>query len=174
MISRRLFLKAAAWFTATGMACSAFASENHERVLNLYHLHTGERLTTVYYSAGMYNAEARVALDRLLRCHFTDEVAPIDVAVLDLLCDIKDRFGKGKQIEIVSGYRSPHYNAYLRNHGRRVARDSMHVRGRAIDFSIDGASSRDLARAAQGFCAGGVGRYPHFVHIDVGLVRYWS
>jgi len=31
----------------------------------------------------------------------------------------------------------------------------------------------ELYRTARAFAAGGVGKYPEFVHIDVGRVRYW-
>lgn len=173
MISRRLFLKAAAWFTAGGMGRRVFAADNRDRVLDLSHIHTGEHGVIAYRISGAYDTEALAALNRLLRCHFTDEVAQIEVAVLDLLCDVRDRFGREKEVQVLSGYRSPSYNAYLRSRGRGVAKDSLHLRGRAIDFSMPGVSPHELAEAARAFSAGGVGRYHDFIHIDVGAVRYW-
>jgi uncharacterized protein YcbK (DUF882 family) len=98
---------------------------------------------------------------------------PIDIKVIDLLCDIKDRCGRNKEITIISGYRSSLYNGLLRRQGRNVSRNSLHLEGRAIDFTIEGVSKRKLVYIAKSFKAGGVGKYPEFVHIDVGDLRYW-
>ena len=88
-------------------------------------------------------------------------------------CAIKDRLAPGREITIISGYRSPEYNEHLRRLGRRVAAGSLHMAGLAIDFAIDGIGMGELVRTAKLFTAGGVGTYPEFVHIDVGRVRYW-
>ncbi|MDP2158456.1 MAG: DUF882 domain-containing protein, partial [Nitrospirota bacterium] len=109
----------------------------------------------------------------LMRCHYADEVKPISTEVLDLLCDIKDRFHKDRRIEIISGYRSVEYNEYLRTRSRKVARDSYHMQGLAVDFSVSGMSKNTLTEIAKSFYAGGVGKYSEFVHIDVGPIRYW-
>jgi uncharacterized protein YcbK (DUF882 family) len=93
--------------------------------------------------------------------------------VLDLLSDIKDIVGKEKEIQIISGYRSIAYNELLISQGRNVSRNTLHLQGLAIDFSIEGVSNKGLSRIAKSFSAGGVGKYPEFVHIDVGRVRYW-
>ena len=175
MISRRHFLKyvAAASVAFSLKTNTVFASRNTERSLNIYNIHTGERLETVYFSSGVYDYEALEKINYMLRCHYTNEVKAIDPGVLDLLSDIKDKVGKNRQLNIISGYRSPEYNSYLINSGRRVAKDSLHLRGLAIDFSIDGISNNTLSGIAKSFGSGGVGQYPDFVHIDVGRVRYW-
>ena len=182
MISRRGFLGgflgAAGVYGLGGLfsaraAASARAENSPEKVLGLYNVHTGERLSTRYCADGCYNENELGRINYILRCHYTNTVKPINLKVIDLLCDIKDRLAPGKEIAIISGYRSPEYNEYLRRLGRHVAAGSLHVAGLAIDFAIDGIGMGELCRTAKVFAAGGVGTYPDFVHIDVGRVRYW-
>jgi len=173
MISRRAFIQGLA---AAAILCSytkALGSVPLERALSLYNVHTDEDLDVTYFSDGSYDYEALGKINHLMRCHHADEVKPIDTGVLDLLCDIKDRLHKDRRIEIISGYRSVEYNEYLRLRSRKVARDSYHMQGLAIDFSISGMSKKTLSGIAKSFYAGGVGKYRQFVHIDVGPIRYW-
>ncbi len=173
MISRRNFLRTVLAITASYPFKKAFASPKAERFLDLYNVHTGERLSTTYYTSGGYNSSAIKEINYLLRCHYTNEVMPVDIRILDLLCDIKDIFGKDREVHIISGYRSSVYNKYLRRLGRKVARESLHLCGLAIDFVIPDISSRELSDVARSFFAGGVGKYPEFVHIDLGRIRHW-
>jgi len=173
MISRRNFLKAVFTIIAAYPFRNAFAFTKTERILHLYNIHTGERINTTYYESGAYDNEAISKINYLLRCHYTNEVMPVDVTLLDVLCGIKDVFGRDKEIHIISGYRSYAYNEYLRSLGRKVVKNSLHLYGLAIDFSIPYINSRELSSVAKSFSAGGVGTYPEFVHIDVGRTRYW-
>lgn len=173
MISRRNFLKTALTVTASYPFTRAIAAPKAERSLKLYNTHTDESLSRIYYSSGIYNDSAIKEINYLLRCHYSNEVMPINIKLLDLLWNIKDVFGKDREIHIVSGYRSHAYNRFLRNIGRMVAMESLHLYGLAIDFSIPGISSHELSRIAKSFSAGGVGRYPGFVHIDLGRIRSW-
>ena len=173
MISRRVFLKT----LLTAAVCypfkSAFAYQGKERLLNMYNIHTDERFSEVYFASGAYNQDAIDHINYFLRCHYTNKIVPIDIRVIDLLCDIKDKCGRNREITIISGYRSLVYNNLLRRQGHHVSKNSLHLQGRAIDFTIEGISNRKLARIAKTFEAGGVGTYHEFVHIDDGDVRYW-
>ena len=182
MISRRGFLKgalgAAGAFGLAGLFpersnASVDARESAERVLSLHNVHTGERLHTQYCSDGCYDENELGRINYILRCHYANTVKPIDRKVIDLLCKVKDRLAPGKEINIISGYRSPEYNEYLIRLGRHVAAGSLHMAGLAIDFAIDGVGMGELQKTAKALVAGGVGKYPEFVHIDVGRVRYW-
>jgi uncharacterized protein YcbK (DUF882 family) len=175
LISRRRFLKTALAASAVLPfgAAGAFAAQKTERSLNLYNIHTDESLDICYYSAGRYDYEALERINYFLRCHYTNKVKTIAVGVLDLLDDIGKVIAKGKQLRIISGYRSPEYNEYLREMGRHVAANSYHMRGLAIDFAVEGIGTKRIAGVAKSFDSGGVGWYPDFVHIDVGPVRYW-
>lgn len=178
MISRRNFLKTMAAGVVSvypfkkALASQKAFSEN-EKALNMYNTHTGESINIKYYGSGVYDSDALNRINHFLRCHYTNEVMAIDVRLLDLLCDIQGIFGNGRQIKIISGYRSFEYNEYLRSLGRRVSKNSLHLHGLAIDFEMPGIGNSELYRIAKSFGAGGVGLYPEFVHIDTGRIRYW-
>jgi hypothetical protein len=82
-------------------------------------------------------------------------------------------------IHVVCGYRSPATNEMLRSRSRSsgVAKTSLHMQGKAIDFTIPSAEVADVRAAALRIQGGGVGYYPTsgvpFVHMDVGNVRHW-
>lgn len=173
MITRRRFIQSLALLSVAYPFRKVFAAYEEARSLSLYNIHTDEHLDITYFSAGRYDYEALGRINHLLRCHYNDRVRPIDTGVLDLLCDIKNRLGADREIQIISGYRSPEYNDYLRSRGRNVAKNSYHMQGVAIDFSVQGFSMSSLSQAAKSFLAGGVGQYADFVHIDTGPIRYW-
>jgi uncharacterized protein YcbK (DUF882 family) len=185
IISRRNFLKIVAAGAAVYPFNNVFASQKiasktatkttskTERTLNMHNIHTGENLEIKYYSSGKYDPDALNEINRFLRCHNTNKVHDIDIRLLDLLYKIKNVTGKNQQAQIISGYRSPAHNEYLLSLGRRVSPNSLHLQGRAIDFTIPGINNSRLARIARSFAAGGVGLYSSFVHIDTGRVRHW-
>lgn len=177
MISKRDFIKAALFALWTccfkGVAAALPAPESEEMSLRLYNIHTGEHLETTYCRRGCYNENEVHCINHLLRCHYVNREMPISLKVVDLLCRIKDKLGYDREISIISGYRSPEYNEYLRRLGHHVAAGSLHMTGLAIDFSMPGIATGELARVAKAFSAGGVGKYSDFIHIDVGRVRYW-
>ncbi len=173
MISRRKFLRALVAGATMFSFNNVFASTYDERILSMHNIHTGERMKIQYCLCGNYDREALDRVNHFLRCHYTNEVKEIDVNLLNLLCEIKNRVDKDGEIQIISGYRSPAYNEYLVDHGHNVSRNSLHLKGLAIDFAMEGTGSNKLSGFAKSFQAGGVGKYPDFVHIDVGRVRYW-
>lgn len=172
-ISRRLFcqaLAAAALFPASAVAA---ASPRGQR-LGLQNLHTGENLDLTLRQRGRYDRETLAALNRFFRCHHTGEIADIDPAAVDVLCELCRSLGFRGRVQIISGYRSPSYNEFLRRLGRKVAKQSLHTQGLAIDFAVPGLSSARVGKAARSLAAGGVGVYRDFVHVDTGRVRYWK
>lgn len=173
MITRRNFLKSCLISASLFSFRTAFSSTTPVRILHMENIHTGEHLHIEYFLSGVYDSEALERINYFLRCHYTNKVMPIDVRVLDLLCDINESIGSRKPIRIISGYRSDIYNEKLIKDGRNVSTKSLHLFGCAIDFAIAGISCREIAQVARSFRAGGVGQYPEFVHIDVGRVRSW-
>ena len=180
MISRRKFIGAALAAAVILPIEEAFAKKyrpfrlpKKERILDLYNIHTEETIRTRYFAHGIYDRDEIDKLNYFLRCHYTGEVIPIDIKVIDLMCDIKDRYHKETPIKIISGYRSPRYNELLINEGHGVSSQSLHLKGMAIDFEIDGIKTNELSLTAKTFQKGGVGKYDDFVHIDVGRIRYW-
>lgn len=113
-------------------------------------------------------------LDRFLRCHFTNEPTAMDARLAKVLLDAARHF-KATRINIVSGFRAPKYNLMLRKKGRRVAKDSEHTRGHAVDFWLPDVPTERLYEWALRNAIGGVGKYisDGFVHMDVGRRRSW-
>ncbi|MGR8935574.1 MAG: DUF882 domain-containing protein [Gammaproteobacteria bacterium] len=145
------------------------------KTLAFEHTHTGDKLRLTYFEHGRYIEEALQEIDYLLRDFRTDDIYPIDTALLDQLFILKQTLGVNKPFHIISGYRSPRTNALLRKRSRGVAEHSFHMQGRAIDIRLEGVSSRTIRDAALSLAQGGVGYYPrnNFVHLDTGDFRTW-
>ena len=179
-VSRRTFLTAG---LAAAVACfspyKAFASVLKafppEKALAFYNTHTGETLKSVYWEQGTYVPQALAEINHILRDHRTGEVREIEPALLDLLCALHQKLGSAAPFSIISGYRSPETNSHLSSKSKGVAKNSMHLLGKAIDIRLPGHELKTLQRAAVDLRRGGVGYYPSsdFVHVDVGRVRYW-
>lgn len=113
-------------------------------------------------------------VDRFLRCHFTNHAIKMDGRLFGVLIKAADHF-KVERVDIVSGFRAPKYNLMLRKKGRRVARNSQHTFGNAVDFRLPGVTTEQLRDWARRLRLGGVGYYQgdKFVHVDTGPIRYW-
>jgi hypothetical protein len=102
----------------------------------------------------------------------------IDPKTVDLMWELHADLGSKAPIHIICGYRSASTNAMLKKIGRNVAKQSMHIRGKAIDLYFPDVPVSKIRGSAIVRQAGGVGYYPRsgvsgFVHIDSGNVRYW-
>jgi uncharacterized protein YcbK (DUF882 family) len=174
-MSRRSFLISSLCATAGLLLPSgALATISKPRQLSFYHTHTGKTLE-IEYTPGKYRAPVRKALEQFL-CDFrTGEKHPIDPHLFDSLCAIQDCCGRRTSFEIISGYRSPKTNAYLRKQSSGVAKKSFHMQGRAIDIRASEIPSNVLRDLAVQLHNGGVGYYPksNFIHIDTGIKRSW-
>ena len=144
------------------------------RSVSLYHTHTGEKLSLVYFEGGDYVPEALASLNNMLRDFRTGEVCEFDARLFDTLYAVNLACGEGTY-EVVSAFRSEQTNRMLRQQSKRVAKDSLHVSGRAVDVRLAGRDTRRLRDAALALQQGGVGYYPrsNFVHLDTGPVRTW-
>src|SRR6185295_9737761 len=154
------------------------AAKAPERVLSFFNTHTGERLKTTYCTGGSYQPDALRDLNYILRDFRANEIKPIDPRLFDLLTELGGTLETDQPFHIISGYRSPHTNAMLRERGGAVtgvASHSLHMVGQAIDIRVPGVQLPNLRNAARSLKIGGVGFYPdlNFVHVDVGRVRYW-
>jgi uncharacterized protein YcbK (DUF882 family) len=180
-IDRRSFLK-------LGLACAAtlaaplpcFAQlhplQSKEKTLSFYNTHTGEKLKkVVFWADGQYLPEALTDINYLLRDFRTDEITDIDPQLCDQLFAVRQKLGTDRPFHIISGYRSPQTNRMLRSRSNGVAKNSLHMVGRAIDIRVPGHRLSDLRKVALSLKAGGVGYYPtsNFVHMDTGRVRRW-
>lgn len=145
------------------------------RELAFHHTHTGEELNIVYWRAGSYLPEALDAVNRFMRDFRTGDQVSIDPHLLDVLHTLALATGTKSSFHVISGYRSPRTNASLRKRRRGVARNSQHLRGRAIDVRLEDVDTRTLRDTAIALGRGGVGYYKRsrFVHVDTGPIRTW-
>ena len=150
------------------------ASESNARRILFYHTHTDERLSIVYSVEGEYVPESLAELNRFLRDFRTGDVHEIDPELFDILWDLRRTTGGGTY-EVISAYRCPATNEQLRDGSGGVAKNSLHMQGRAIDVRLTEVPTVDLRDAALKLKRGGVGYYEQsdFVHVDTGRVRRW-
>jgi uncharacterized protein YcbK (DUF882 family) len=144
------------------------------RELAFNHLHTGEKLRRVYWVDGRYVPGALADINYLLRDFRTGDKVAIDVSLLDLLADMRRYLDTKKPLEVISAYRSPQTNSQLAEQSGGVAKQSLHMEGKAIDVRVPGSHLSMVRKVALAMERGGVGYYPGaFVHLDVGRVRWW-
>lgn len=146
-----------------------------DRSLFFYNVYTGEQLKADYWSNGQYLTEVLSDVNHIFRDHLTEAIEVIDTNLLDLLFALQEKLRISEPLHIVSGYRSPQTNAKLRKWKKGVAKNSLHMYGKAVDIRVPGYSSKAIRVAAMELQGGGVGYYPRagFVHLDVGDIRYW-
>lgn len=180
LIDRRKFIRmglitAASALLSKNAVASALEPEAEVRELHFYNLYTHEDLKVVYWKDGWYVPDALARIDYIFRDIHNGKVMTIKTDLLDLLFDIRRNVHIDKPFQIVSGYRTPGSNAMLSKQKKGVAKNSLHMYGKAVDIRVPGFSLRSLRREAMKLGRGGVGYYPrsHFVHVDVGKVRYW-
>ncbi|WP_020564480.1 YcbK family protein [Methylosarcina fibrata] len=162
-------------YVNTQPVLSPYLHAVEHKTLAFEHTHTGDKLKLTYFEHGRYIEEALREINYLLRDFRTDDVHPIDTALLDQLFFLKQTLGVNKPFHIISGYRSPFTNSWLRRFSHGVAEHSFHMQGRAIDIRLEGVSSKTIRNAALTLAQGGVGYYPrdNFVHLDTGRFRTW-
>lgn len=180
LLTRRRFLRLSGLATLASfsprLGLAALKNfQSPERSLSFHNTHTGESLERVYWAKGSYLPEALSDINYILRDHRSGDIKTIDARLLDLVHAIGLKLDAQEPFHIVSGYRSPRTNAFLRKCGRGVARNSLHLYGKAVDIRLPECPLSLLRRVAMEMRGGGVGYYPrpNFVHIDVGRVRSW-
>lgn len=163
-------LTAGLWF---GFGEDATAG-GETRTITFYQTHTKENLSITYKVDGRYIPSAMEKLNYILRDWRRNEVIRIDPKTIDLVWELHADLGSTRPIHIISGYRSPKTNAFLKRIGRNVAKKSQHTLGKAIDIRFPDIPVEKLRNSALVRQVGGVGYYPgSFVHVDSGRVRNW-
>lgn len=176
--TRRRFIQLGLSTLACTVAMPALASFPRikgDKSLAFHNLHTDERLSIVYWQNGEYVPNAHARINHILRDHYSGDVYPIDMHLIDLLYDLQTRLHNDRPIEVISGYRSPRTNLELASISTGVAKNSYHTKGMAIDIRMSGVPLPVLHNTALEMRRGGVGYYPdsQFVHVDVGPRRFW-
>jgi uncharacterized protein YcbK (DUF882 family) len=175
LIDRRTFL----WQTglaACAVPAMARAFADDSRSLSFVHTHTGEQLSAVYFANGAYVPDSLQRINELLRDFRSEEVHPIEPALLDLVHQLWTTAGQAQPLQVISGYRSPTTNQMLHSRSTGVAEHSLHMLGQAIDIRLPGCATTELCTLARRMGRGGVGYYrvSDFVHVDVGRPRIWG
>ena len=146
------------------------------RRLSMYSGRTGETLNTIYWIDDKYIDEAVHEISVFMRDWRANSVKTIDHRTLDIMAASHNVMNVSEPYIMLSGYRSAKTNAMLRSRSSGVARNSLHIKGQAVDLRLKSRSVTQMARAALSCRAGGVGKYrnANFVHMDCGDVRSWS
>lgn len=175
--SRRtfFFFAAAAGSTLVIRPDASSAAESATRILALHSRWSEENFIGPFFERGQYLSTALDEINHLFRDRHDDTVHDIDVRLLDLLYAFKQRTNYRSSYEVVCGYRSKKTNRMLRKRSRLVAKDSLHMKGEAVDVRFYGMELAEAHQIALAMQAGGVGYYPRqgFMHLDVGRVRSW-
>ncbi len=146
-----------------------------DRSLTFYHTHTDKWLTVTFAESGDYLSGALEEVNQFLGDFRTGHARIMDPELLDILYELRQAVGSDGAYEVISAYRSPATNEMLRQRSSGVARNSQHLKGKAIDVRLQGVNTAVLRDAAIKLRRGGVGYYEgsDFVHVDTGRVRRW-
>jgi len=146
-----------------------------ERQLRLANVHTGEILDVVYWADGKYIPDHVGQLNWFMRDHRAKESARMHIRLYDTLNELQNSIGSDSRIHVLSGFRTSGTNEYLRKRSNAVAKNSFHIKGRAVDLYIPEVDAESIMDKARKIGRGGVGYYKNrnFVHLDTGRPRFW-
>ncbi len=150
-------------------------NDKEEKFIWLTRRDSGEQFKEVFFANGKYNFESYKKFCWLMRdIRGGNEVVSIDANLLNIAYKIQNTllgFNLRKPININSGYRSPKTNAATEG----SAKNSFHMKGKAIDISVEGLDASLIGYLGVIMAKGGVGFYPtkHFIHLDTGDKRQW-
>jgi uncharacterized protein YcbK (DUF882 family) len=176
VVSRRTLLAGlagTALVTATGVPAAAATPG---RTLQFFRYHSGEKLTAPYFAHHHYRDNILQEINKICRDLREKQETVMDVHLLDYVYAVAHAVDPNPVVEIISAYRTPKTNAWLRSKSTNVAKHSLHMQGRAMDIRIRGHEPEQVAAVARSMKRGGVGLYVRsgFVHLDTGSPRFWG
>ena len=140
------------------------------RHLTMTNGRTGETYDRDFVVDGQFVPDALEEFNRFARDWRQNEVKTMDPAAINIVWKIWRMIGTDTPFNLTSGYRSPKTNASLNG----AAKQSYHMRGKAMDLTNSSVSPANVHKAAMTLWAGGVGRYVDFTHVDSGPKRRWG
>lgn len=148
------------------------AASRGSHALNMINAHTDEHFNLTLIEDGRWVPEALAEFDWFARDWRQSAEYPIHPDSLMILVGLQKMMESAQPMVLLSGYRTPKTNRSIPG----AAKNSLHMRGLAIDITQPDRSLRQLHRAAVSLRAGGVGYYAdkHFVHVDSGPIRHWN
>lgn len=179
-MDRRQFLGGSVGI-AVGALClpelAAAARFDQVRTLRVRRVSTGEQVNVAYWSEGRVLRDGYQRLNHALRDVHANQSTMMAVPLLDVMAWVQTWFtlhGWNIPLLINSGYRTERTNSGLEG----AAKNSLHLRGLAVDFTMPGVPTEYLGQLLRRLQQGGVGIYQRggpdgFVHLDVGNIRSW-
>ena len=144
--------------------------------LVLRHAYFDTTLDVRYRHAdGSYDPAALERIAYFFRSREDGRQSAISLRLVELLSYVQEQYHP-RQMILLSGFRSPAFNADLRSAGRAAASASLHTEAMAADIMFAGVDMRVLWHRLRDLGSGGVGYYRanKFLHIDTGPPRFWE
>jgi uncharacterized protein YcbK (DUF882 family) len=143
------------------------------RTVRLQHV-SGERIVCTYWSDGQVVDSGYRELCWFMRDRVVQRAVYMSPVLLDIaygVCGWLAHFGIRDPMVLTSGHRDRSRNDQIEG----AVRNSLHITGEAMDVTIPGISTLQLARFALWLGGGGVGWYPRkdVTHLDRGRLRAW-
>lgn len=129
----------------------------------------GETFTENYVVNGEFVQSALENFNWFARDWRHDDPTNMDPGLLDIIWFLSDMLNTTSPWNMNSGYRNPASNATVGG-----ARQSYHMRGKALDVTNPQKPPSAIQGAGRALSKGGVGSYNSFTHVDTGPVRTWS
>jgi uncharacterized protein YcbK (DUF882 family) len=146
--------------------------------IHLRNAHTKEEVRLRFFTLTGYDLDAIARINWILRDWREGETQQIDVRLFWGLAALRlaaMKDGHSGLIQANSGFRTQKTNRHLISLGYRAAPESLHLKARAVDLTMDGVPMEIVSDYARWLEIGGVGYYrrSNFVHIDSGEDRFW-
>lgn len=147
------------------------------RELWLYREQTKENIRACYYRNGEIDLDGYKKISWILRDTAENKAVYMDTQLMDILRGVYGYFinyGYDQPLIIKSGYRT--FKTNQRGAKEGTAKNSYHLKGRAVDVHAPGIPDWYVANLGLYFKKGGVGVYPKrdFTHLDTGPQRFWK
>jgi len=143
--------------------------------LVLRHAYFNTTLDVRYrHTDGTYDAAALAQINHFFRSREDGREAPMSLRLIELLAYVHDHYHP-QQMILLSGFRSPQFNADLAA-GGGAAQTSLHTEAMAADIMFRGIDMARLWHQLRALRTGGAGYYRKgkFLHIDTGPPRFWE
>ena len=149
-------------------------ADGETRTISFHHLHTKEDLTVTYKRNGRYDEYGLQQINHLMRDWREQEPIKMDPHLIHVLWEVHREVGGKEPISVICGYRSSGTNPKLRRRSSGVAKFSLHMQGKAIDFHIPGVPLKRCVRPGCARNAEGSGFSVFRLRpLDTGNVRHW-
>lgn len=171
-LTRRSLILTGAAAAATLATPTIALARQPERRLRFHCVNTGENYDRVFFDGRRYVKDAIEEFNWFARDWRRRRDCDMDKSVMNTAWALQSQIRSDQTMHLISAYRTPQTNRSLRG----TAKNSLHMRGMALDIRQPGLASSKLYRLAWNLQRGGVGKYTrsNFVHIDSGNVRTWG